>query len=76
MNNRFKKNRTLSVLQEEMELVSYLLCFPVVPKVLLHKRQRTGGEYGWCSEQAPRTKFFNMKVAALSFKSSKAGVKF
>lgn len=76
MNNRSKKNRNLSVLQEAMEFVFYFLGFPVVPKVLLQKRQRTRGEYLQCSEEASRTKCFNMKVAALSFKSSKAGLKF
>lgn len=45
-----------------MEFIFYLLCSPVVPKVLLHKRQRTRGEYWWCSEHASRTKCFHTEV--------------
>lgn len=45
MNNRFTKNRNLSVFKEAMEFVFCLLCLPVVPKVLLHKRQRIRSEY-------------------------------
>lgn len=76
MNNSFKRSRNLSVLQGAMAFVFCLLFSPVVPRVLLRKRQRTTGEYWWFREPAPRKKCFNMKVAALSLKSSKASLKF